>query len=62
MASKRLQALDQVRTGKIEILVNVFQASGSNRLNSDESSFDAGSFHRTEKFDVFGGFHGDLSE
>src|SRR5689334_22219316 len=62
VVAKRSQALDQTLPGQVEIFVDIFESGRSYRFNSNESALDVRGFHGAEKLNVFGGFHGDLSE
>ena len=60
--TKSLEPFDKTFASQIEILINVFQPGGGHGLDSNQGTFNAGSFHRLQKFDIFSRFHGDLRE
>ena len=60
MLGKRLQPLDQGFAGEVEPLVDVLQAFGRHRLDTDERAADVRAPHGREELDVFGGLHRDL--
>ena len=54
------QALRQLFTETIKILINGLQAFRGNRFHPDQCSFDVRLLHGSKKLLVFRGFHGDL--
>jgi hypothetical protein len=59
---KRLELLNQVGSGTIEILKNRFQPFRRNGLDPHQSAANPGPFHGIEELRILGGFHGDLGE
>ena len=54
--------LDQVLSGRIELLVNVLQSFRSDRLHSHQRAFDIGGTHGIEEFGIFRRLHRYLGE
>ena len=62
MFTKSLQALDEIFSGAVEVLINRFQSFGGHRLDSNQRSFDIGFAHGHQKLRIFCRFHGDLGK
>jgi hypothetical protein len=56
------EALDQVFPGAVEVLVDVLQATGRDRLDAHQDTPDARGAHGVEECRVFRSFHSDLGE
>jgi len=62
MLGESAQTVDQFFSRGVEVLVNIFQSLGRDRLNANERSFDLRFTHGVEKDMVFSSFHCDLCE
>ena len=60
MRPEQLQPLDEFLAGQVELLVDVLQAVGGDRLDADEGAEDAGLAHRVQELRVLGRLHRDL--
>ena len=60
MRPEQLQPLDEFLAGEVELLVDVLQAVGGDRLDADQGAEDAGLAHRVQELGVLGRLHRDL--